>query len=378
METFLKERRGYYYGLDDHDYNGEKEEEEEDGEAVMVYNAEGPFETTPEVYGKQQFHSAGEWDSDSPTSEIVKKRLNESGQLNRQKLLQEEASPYGLPTFYSNADKETNNAVPPNARPIVEVAKEFLSDRLSDKTSNLKDEKKTRKFKSLRALLQGDKDGLQADAEATYEAVTTAWYQPDAKENALNKTKPILHPELFDNNSRAFLHTVESETDNQTEEEGSSNFGVQHDETDTDLTTVSPGDTAFRELFHLLEDEGKDIQGKLQKSVDQPKDLYLETVLGLVCLFVLLLLCFLAYILLKTRVRSKFHLLDDQSNAETQQITSAFLSRSSAASAIPVQSHQTCQELQHANDIVPPAVVRSLRNIRKEVIVDIGGRTVVR
>ena len=81
-------------------------------------------------------------------------------------------------------------------------------------------------------------------------------------------------------------------------------------------------------------------------------------------------------------------------NVESHQITSAFHSSApESRSAVRTSSSRekrtgspsdqllTTKNSQNsalASDTVPPAVVRSLRNIRKEVIVDMGGRTVVR
>lgn len=383
MDAFLQERRGYYYGQEQGQYD-EGRDDERDDEAVVVYNADGPVENTPEVYGKEQFHSAGE--SDSPTSEILKKRLNESGQLDRQKLLHGATSPYGMPTFYSNADKGTNNAVSPNARPIVEVAKEFLSDRLSGETSTLRNERNSKDFKSLQKLLRRYTHSYPTDPEVAYEEATTNRYKPTTKKDIPTQMRPKVHPEVFERNSRAFLPTVEGETDMQNED-ASSNYGIQHDETDTEVTTSSPGDTAFRELFHMLEDNEAKIKNKISKSVDKPNNFFLESLFGLISLVVLVLLCVLSYILFKTRARSKFQILDDQSNPETHHITSAFHTSNSAASTSTAQTrshsahlitNQACQSIQPSSDTVPPAVVRSLKNIRKEVIVDMGGRTVVR
>lgn len=387
MDAFLQERRGYYYARE----QGQEEDSRDDGiedEAVVVYNAERPVENTPEVYGKEQFHSAGL--NNSPTSEILKKRLNESGQLDRQKILQTPTSPYGLPTFYSNADKGTNNAVVPNARPIVEIANKFLSDRLSGETSTLRAVKNGQDFQSLKKLLQTYTKSYPTEVGVSYEAVTTSLYGRTTGKAISTQIKPEMHPEVFERNSRAFLPT---ETDILTEDT-SDNYGVEHDETDSDSTTSSPGDTAFRELVHMLEDNKTKAKNTILTSVDKPNNVVLESLFCVASLVVLLLLCVLVYILIKTRARSKFQILDDQSNVETHQITSAFHSSAPGVSSAPesrsagktrsgspsdqLLTTKNCQNSSLSSDTVPPAVVRSLRNIRKEVIVDMGGRTVVR
>ena len=131
----------------------------------MVYNSVGPKERIPDIFGKKQYHRVSH-NSDSLTSQIIAKRLNETGQLNQiQKLhsLQSPLSDYGKPTFYSSdtgardrGDSVTNNAaVSDDARSgIKEVAKVFLGDR---RPSGSKVSRYS-KFHNIKQLLNANKD----------------------------------------------------------------------------------------------------------------------------------------------------------------------------------------------------------------------------
>ena len=78
-------------------------------DAVMVYNSNRPKENIPDIFGKKLYHDSSQ-NSVSLTSQIVKKRLNETGKLSQlQKLFPSQNSDFGQPTFY-DGDNLTNNA----------------------------------------------------------------------------------------------------------------------------------------------------------------------------------------------------------------------------------------------------------------------------
>jgi len=379
MNKILQQRRDMYYP-DEQEYIEETDNDEKD-EAVVIYNADKPVENSPEVFGKRQLHSAGE--SNSPTNEILQKRLNESGQLDRQKLLHVDSSPYGMPTFYTNSDKGTKNAVAPNVRPIVEVAKEFLSDRISGETSTSRYLKEGRGFKSLKKLLRTFTTSYPFVQNMNYDTTSRTVLETTTKEIKTTveiQSESSFHP--INQNPRPFFNDQEDDEELNTEET-SSDYGIKHEEIDNDITTSSAGDTALRELFHMLEDNKDEMRNKVSNSVETFSNKHLESIFGIISLVVLILFCVLCYILFKSRARSKFQILDDQSNLESQHITSTFHNSNPEASQEKLGrahliTNKVCGEEQHLSNSVPPAVVRSLRNIRKEVIVDEGGRAVVR
>ena len=128
----------------------------------MVYNSNGRKENSPEIFGKKQYHP-GSHSSNSLTSQIVKKRLNETGQLNKlQKLqsLQSAASDYGKPTFYSeDSEARTKNAaISSNTRPVLEVAKLFLGDGATS-GADINNNSRFTKFQDIKQLLHTKANG---------------------------------------------------------------------------------------------------------------------------------------------------------------------------------------------------------------------------
>ena len=94
--------------------------------------------------------------------------------------------------------------------------------------------------------------------------------------------------------------------------------GIEHDNFDGDSTTQSAGDSAFRKIFHMLEDGGRKAGEELEivvkdkggkKSNLDVLQYTLATVSGLAFLLLLLLLA----ILLKRKLASKFKLFDEKS-----------------------------------------------------------------
>ena len=263
MSQFLAERQGYYYAHPDYHDNvwapdtGDTDTEQE---AVMVYQSQRDREDErPEIFGKKQYHRVSH-SSDSLTSQIVKKRLNETGQLNKLQKVHSLQSPgssdYGKPTFYSGRGwAGTGESVTSNeardARPVMEVAKVFLGDRLSGSWTSGNKQSRYSKFHNIKQFLQGSNDidqGHELDAfkiETDYQdiiSVSPAHYpgprgttrgaddwNTGNTETTLGETGAVLTPV----------------------------YGIQHLETETSLVTPSgPGDEAIREIVHLLEDRG--------------------------------------------------------------------------------------------------------------------------
>ena len=94
--------------------------------------------------------------------------------------------------------------------------------------------------------------------------------------------------------------------------------GIEHDNFDVDSTTQSAGDSAFRKIFHMLEDGGRKAKEELEMVVKDKGgkktnldvlQYALATVSGLAFLLLILLLA----ILLKRKLASKFKLFDEKS-----------------------------------------------------------------
>ena len=228
---------------------------------MMVYNSVGPKERIPDIFGKKQYHRVSH-NSDSLTSQIIAKRLNETGQLNQiQKLhsLQSPLSDYGKPTFYSSdtgardrGDGVTNNAaVSDDARSgIKEVAKVFLGDR---RPSGSKVSRYS-KFHNIKQLLNANKeDEISRDNFDDIKVETDYIYDDDNYEDVtittikyyLSTPTSVISVNNADRREHETLQTPPY------------GYGVQHYEMETNAVTPSTdGDIALREIVHLLEDEG--------------------------------------------------------------------------------------------------------------------------
>ena len=95
--------------------------------------------------------------------------------------------------------------------------------------------------------------------------------------------------------------------------------GIEHDDLDVDSTTQSAGDSAFRKIFHMLEEGGRKANSELEAVVKNTKGdkknnlAILQYALAAVSGLALLLLAFLLVILLKKKLSSNFKLFDEQS-----------------------------------------------------------------
>ena len=266
MSQFLAERRGYYTAHpDDHDNAAG---DNSDQEAVVVYNSdtEDRDAERPDIFGKKQYHRVSH-SSDSLTSQIVKKRLNETGQLNKlEKVhslqsLGSGSSDYGKPTFYSRGGEVTSNEAR-DARPVMEVAKVFLGDRLSGSWTSGDKQSRYSNFHNIKKILQGS-NSINQKPDHELEAFTMETDYKDIsfvspahypRERGTTRGAATMRHRDDDWNTGDWVTTLRDTESVLTPVYG---FGIQHLETETSLVTPSgPGDEAIREIVHLLEETG--------------------------------------------------------------------------------------------------------------------------
>ena len=267
MSQFLAERQGYYYARPDY-HDNEEAGDQEGQEAVMVYNSHTDREAErPDIFGKKQYHRVSH-SSDSLTSQIVKKRLNETGQLNKlEKVhslqsLGSGSSDYGKPTFYSRRGEEVTSNEARDARPVMEVAKVFLGDRLAGSWTSGDKQSRYSNFQNIKQILQGSNsidqnqdhklDAFKIDTDYKDISFVSPVHYPGERGTTRGAATMSGHDDDWDTgdsvttvrDSQAVLTTVYG-------------FGIQHLETETSLVTPSgPGDEAIREIVHLLEETG--------------------------------------------------------------------------------------------------------------------------
>ena len=112
---------------------------------------------------------------------------------------------------------------------------------------------------------------------------------------------------------------------------------------------------------------------------------YLVIILGLVTAVVLLLLSVLAYLVTRRGPRrhtDKCSVLDSQGEAAPGLGSRPLVTCAGESLQFTTSLHSPDPEVScggsEAGSSVPPAVMRSLRNIRREVVVDLEGRNVLR
>ena len=289
---------------------GEEEEEEEvytdqyEDDPILHYEA--PVEKDDdeeEVFGERRTQERGVGEEKSPTRDILRHRMRERGDFGSLKKGAdapglEDHSDFGKPAFFEEEEDPQlgNSVVEQGERPIVDVVREFLTTNstLSPEQRQgvarwIRRGKKSRERitemgkKERKQLRRGGKgtQGFQAEQAPLAEEVTST-------RRARSSTSDL----GFD--------------------------GIEHDNFDFDSTTQSAGDSAFRKIFHMLEDGGKKAQEELaivvkdkggKKTNLDVLQYTLATVSGLAFLLLLLLLA----ILLKRKLASKFKLFDEKS-----------------------------------------------------------------
>jgi len=130
--------------------------------------------------------------------------------------------------------------------------------------------------------------------------------------------------------------------------ETENDYGIEHDEMD-DLASISPGDAAIRELFHMIE-SGRDNLETAVEQVPEHITLLQQLLIGASSILVLLILALVVLVVKRRGV---------QADVER---------KLSGEGAKPSSSIRNPEHLPSSTSLqtVPSAVARSLKNIRRE------------
>ena len=260
------------------DHGADYGQEGEDGEAIMHYESmEAEAKDEDEVFG-EEVEEERRGEERSPTRAILRHRMVERGHSLKGRQAGR-ASDYGQPAFFEEpAAARENSVVEQGERPILDVVREFL-------TTN-------------RSLSAGEKRAMES------------WVRRGSPPRGFQAEQAVAR--------RARSTTAMALADT----EGFD--GVERDGLDPDATTKSAGDSAFREIFHLLEDEESKAEEGLEditvedKAGKKSKLATLQYILASVSCVVVLLLLLLLALLLKHKLSSKFKLFDETSKSRAK------------------------------------------------------------
>ena len=286
---------------------------EEDEKAILHYEA--PVEKDgdeEEVFGERRTEERMMGEEKSPTRDILKHRMRERGDLGflKKGTLKgvdvpgvENRSDFGKPNFFEEEEDPQlgNSVVEQGERPIVDVVREFLTTN-----STLSPEQRQgvarwiRRGKKSRERMAGVEMAKKERKQLRRGGKGTQGFQAE------QAPLPEVAGEVT-STRRARSSTSDVGFD-----------GIEHDNFDIDSTTQSAGDSAFRKIFHMLEDGGKKAQEELEivvkdKGGKKTNLDVLQYTLATVSGLAFLLLVFLLAILLKRKLASKFKMFDEKS-----------------------------------------------------------------
>ena len=315
MGQFLSERQGYYYAHPDFHNNDDDEDE-----GQVVYNDSGPTKhISPDIFGIQQYHSSDSHQTGSKTSQVARQRLQESGHSGLKTIQDHGVSPYAHNIRYYTGHNDHQDTAAlhddtADTRPVLQVAKMFLSERMRhDKLRH-----SNNKLLNIKKMLDrgGHEDYHYQDHEHDYMNhderhfqdyrshhdydVTNNQRHPSYDYYEEEKTTTPLRASSVDNVGNVPVPVVTTESEFLTLSIGMEdyvNYGDTHEE-------GTEGDQAIREIVQLLEtdDSNHDGSNKL-----------LVIIFGVASTVVILLLSILVYIVFgKSELRQKFSVLDNQ------------------------------------------------------------------
>ena len=253
-------------------------------------------------------------------------------------------SQFGRPSFYTPKEQEEAKKER-GARPILDIMRQFLRKNVTEKP-----------WRSGKRVGRGRIRGSRRTTTSTTTSTTTAttpetttkevWaWQPEKFNNAIEREFNVeREDELYgDDNYESEPTKYELENEN--------DYGIEHDEVEELVsTTISPGDAAIRELFHMIESGRDDLETAVEQ-VPEHINLLQQLLIGASSILVLLILA-LVILILKRR--------GAQSDVERK--LSGEKPSSTRSGKQPPQHLPSSTSLQ----AVPSAVARSLRNIRRE------------
>ena len=276
------------------------------------------------------------------------------------KMVQAGESQFGRPSFYTPKEQEEVKKER-GARPILDIMRQFLRKNVTEKP-----------WRSGKRVGRGRVRGSRRTTTTTTTTTTTAttpetttkemWAWQPAKFNNANERKFNVESEdeLYGDDN------YESEQPTKYEIENENDYGIEHDEVEELVSsTISPGDAAIRELFHMIESGRDDIETAVEQ-VPEHITLLQQLLIGASSILLLLILA-LVILVLKRRgaqadVERKLSSGEKPSNR----------SRSRSGKQ-PLPQHLPSSTSLQA--VVPSAVARSLRNIRRDENVNIAHET---
>ena len=297
---------------------GDEEEDEEvytddqyEDDPILHYEA--PIEKDDdeeEVFGERRTEERRMGEEKSPTRDILKHRMRERGDFGSLKKGTVDApglenhSDFGRPAFFEEEEDPQvgNSVVDQGERPIVDVVREFLTTN-----STLSPEQR-----------QGVARWIRRGKKSRERMTTTGVISNKERKQPRRGGKGT---QGFQAEQAPLPNVGEQGTSTRRARSTTSDIGfdgIEHDNFDVDSTTQSAGDSAFRKIFHMLEDGGRKAKEELEMVVKDKGgkktnldvlQYALATVSGLAFLLLILLLA----ILLKRKLASKFKLFDEKS-----------------------------------------------------------------
>ena len=305
---------------------GEEEEDEEvlysdqyEDDPILHYEAPvEKDEDEEEVFGERRTEERRVVEEKSPTRDILKHRMRERGDFGSLKKgtvqradAPENHSDFGKPAFFEEEeDPQLGNSVVEQAeRPIVDVVREFLTTN-----STLSPEQR----QGVARWIRRGKKSRERTTMSGMQQITKKKERKQPRRGGKGtqgfQAEQAPLPEMGDEGSSTRRARSSTSSDIGFD-------GIEHDNFDVDSTTQSAGDSAFRKIFHMLEDGGKKAQEELEMVVKDKGGKktnldVLQYALATVSGLALLLLIFLLAILLKRKLASKFKLFDEKSRCQ--------------------------------------------------------------
>ena len=316
---------------------GEVREFSDDGQNIEG----GQREEQEEVWGRQRLREGAGGEVEGARLLVREGLVERGGKLVQAGGMGPE-SQFGRPSFYTPQEQEEAKKER-GARPILDIMRQFLRKNVTEKP-----------WRSGKRVGRGRIRGSRRTTTTTTTTTTTAttpetttkevWaWQPAKFNNAIERDFNIeREDELYgDDNydSEPTKYEIENEND----------YGIEHDVVEELVsTTISPGDAAIRELFHMIESGRDDLETAVEQ-VPEHITLLQQLLIGASSILVLLILA-LVILIVKRR----------GAQADVERKLSG--QPSSRSGKQPPQHLPSSTSLQ----AVPSAVARSLRNIRRE------------
>ena len=249
-------------------------------------------------------------------------------------------SQFGRPSFYTSKDQEVGGKEH-GARPILDIMRQFLRKNITEKP--------------WRAGKRGGRGRVRGSRRTTSTTTTTTTTTTATTPETTTEEVWSWQPAQFNNAfEREFNNEPEDELyrDENYESETENDFGIEHDEVEEVVSsTISPGDAAIRELFHMIE-SGRE---NLETAVEQvPEHItFLQQLLIAASSILVLLVLALVILILKR----------GGAQADVERKLSGEVGKTSSGKRKQPPQHLTSST---SLQTVPSAVARSLRNIRRE------------